>query len=1113
MKILKKAGLFFLISVFVTGNAFVWAGASDTVGTYLESVRKDVEDASPEKTPISEAKQKYARAKQNLNALGEALANMKREFEQKIEQDPEFQPDAINLESPSQKTLVELIRQRNALFEQLKNLANQYQDLNSAMARNDRNFLNNVQKMTIKKIIEVGTPDPGDIDVRDQVEDAKDMKNFVDGYQKTKEKTEKTHEEFEKLKGDIVLLDQHIDEVEEIEQQFEGIKKGNPWIDGGFEELRRKVREARERDKAIKQKAEQHQQAVQGKVNSVTAPRPVPKDADPGYFRDALWKVYHGCEARYKALNEEMQKEIEKMNAVETMRPGPYGEYVVIVTPEDAMSYAMRQFETDKTIFEAEIQFKKALMPLVEEYAPRYTELYNNCCAEGGQLAGQLRMLAPEENVIHYYTALLKEMGAKSESMPLYVDRFQREISLVSKNLTVLQNGYNSRLGAAKQYASAYATEASNVLSAYDFYMKKDDEFIQETKALNEKYGVLRGLGNIQQKVKEMLDQGKLSEVTPYLLGFRRELQELYKKAVVLAQLKQLHRNVYLDVAERMPVSSPQAHGDMAQLARDMPQEGVADEAEKLSGAYAELSTRDINKERGAYFPPESIAVILEETGKFLAFLPRLSGYDQELRTLYGGDNYERAVEWQKEIMSELAGAGDIAGPWIKTTKAGPAPINFLFLSNETKEAIKQANTRLQGKQRQTALASYRLLDTRLNTRSVDNVSGVITVTNDDIMNGGLILTGRLSDMTGVNKILFSDNNGRTWDEIPISQNLSIAISPTAGMTYQPLLRIKTDFQETVDLPFFPNVTGIAFRTIDYQFLAQEVVTKIAEAYERQDTAAFAALIARDYLGNRVFLEEGVRFDFDMFANIQLKIFIDRIEKRGNQYVADTHWEKSQTPRKTGQQQMTTGKTVMIFVMEDGKLKIQNLRGNLIYATLSPEIAQASGLSQAIVEEIRIAEFERNPVQPGAGQTVNSGGLTGGTAPRTGTGAIIDVDGGGGGAQDGFDFSSGTATNGGAGGCVGGVGDICLEGNLIWPINGATIQTSATGYDSLATAPATGYGAGSVDAGNVGATYVFVTQEGYYGKMQITNFATAGVQTASDFKYAVQTDGSRYVQT
>ena len=404
----------------------------------------------------------------------------------------------------------------------------------------------------------------------------------------------------------------------------------------------------------------------------------------------------------------------------------------------------------------------------------------------------------------------------------------------------------------------------------------------------------------------------------------------------------------------------------------------------------------------------------------------------------------------------------------------------------------------------------YKLYDARLNTRSLQNATGGdVVVIAADLRSGGIEVTARLSTMERIQTLLISEDDGRTWTELPVNQNLSYKFSPMAEKRYQLVLKIKTTDSQEATLPFFPNINAIIYRNISYADLVKDVVTKIANAYESQSTADFASLISRDYLGNRVFLEEGVRFDFDMFTDIRLKIFIDRIEQHGDLYLADTHWEKSQNPRKTGQQQMTTGRTVMTFSLEDGSLKIKNLRGDLIYATLSPEIAEASGLSQTVVEEIRVAEFERNPVQPGAGETVNAGGTSQNLSVRNGTvHSVAGV------SNNSFAFASGTESTTPA------AGDIQFESDMMGPTyvfeaNAPAKIQEVTGtytFESLTYAPMV------VDEGPVflsaGDVILLVTTQGYYCKIKITSVTIDGMGNATaQFNYAVQTDGSRNLNT
>ncbi|MBF0253972.1 MAG: hypothetical protein HQL11_02455 [Candidatus Omnitrophica bacterium] len=417
-------------------------------------------------------------------------------------------------------------------------------------------------------------------------------------------------------------------------------------------------------------------------------------------------------------------------------------------------------------------------------------------------------------------------------------------------------------------------------------------------------------------------------------------------------------------------------------------------------------------------------------------------------------------------------------------------------------EAIREKFTALlDKKKKQERFSGYEIRNARINGYSTDSAYGEVVLMPDQLREGKIVVTGDLTHADGIKKMLFSEDGGRTWNEVGVNHFFAYEIIPFSEKRYEPVLKIETELLETFELPVFQNIRAVVFRDVRYTDLVTAATLKLAEAYERQDVNAFSELIARDYLGNKVFLTEGVRFDFDMFADTRLKIFIDRIEKRGDLYVAETRWQKSQTPRITGQTQTTTGSTVMVYVLEDGVMKIKNLRGNLIYATLSPEIAEASGLPSATVDAIREARDERTPTQPGAGETRDAGGVTS-TAyatPVTGTGTMID-----GGNGDGFSFVSLSTVNDP-------VSDIYLEEDIMWPNGNARIQTATQSYDAITEAPLSGYLNDAVNNA-AGEVFIFTTDAGEYGKMEILT-ADGGAGGTTTFKYAVQRDGSRYLKT
>ncbi|MFA7001135.1 MAG: hypothetical protein WC352_03210 [Candidatus Omnitrophota bacterium] len=408
---------------------------------------------------------------------------------------------------------------------------------------------------------------------------------------------------------------------------------------------------------------------------------------------------------------------------------------------------------------------------------------------------------------------------------------------------------------------------------------------------------------------------------------------------------------------------------------------------------------------------------------------------------------------------------------------------------------------------RKAEMKDYRLLDTRLNTRSLQNASGDVIATPADLRSGAFEVTARLDTIDGVRTLLVSEGNGGSWNEIPVNSDILYRFVPAPERLYQPVLKIKNAAGGEASIPFFPNINGILYRSINYEKLLMETVTKIAEAYETQDLARFERLVSRDFLGNRVFLSEGVRFDFDMFMSIRLALYINRIEMRGNTFVAETKWDKTQTPRKTGQEQKTSGRTAMIFVFEDGEMKIQNLRGNLIYATLSPQIAESSGLSQTAVDEIRIAQEQREPVQPGAGTTEDSGGLaSGATNIETGTFSLVQTTGhpAAGWIQE-YRFSSKQVA------AIDNFGPVYdfrrREGWMEVNASNGVLDMGAVDINGVKEVPESGY-ATSISA-TAGNTYAIRLADGTFALVQSTAWGDVPMPYTTTFHYRHQKNGTR----
>ena len=733
-----------------------------------------------------------------------------------------------------------------------------------------------------------------------------------------------------------------------------------------------------------------------------------------------------------------------------------------------------------------------------------------------------------------------KETGRYVVKLENFTTTMEENIKVLQKNLNKYKTEFTERLNKAKIYQDNFLTDSEGVINAAIDAATKADNAVKTAAKLGIKvdtpgYLEIRIIPEIKTEFKKMFNEGKnIDEIKEYINKKKKDLLNLYDLVTKAVRARKLRDNMAKDLIAKYP--------DIGGLHITFREEGFKDVYKEFNDKYTEyvtppnvvdnmLKIDSLNKQ---------IFDILDNLNDLLVVLNKIKDINTKVSEVFEKEGYSKGMDKMASIISELDSvAGDLKlTEWFDTTPfflpTGKKVQIYKILSSKTQEIIEEARKK-EGKEitkreeeerikkqeeerkRQeeyglqfaksqpgglASLYGYYIINPRLNTYSLPGAFGEVVLLKNDLKQGQIELTGRLSHLNKVNKILISIDNGLSWTELDKNQDISYSFSPLPDKRYKPIIRIKTaDFQD-IDIPFFSNIDYLVYRNIDYNQLVAETIKKIAEAYETQNLGLFSEYVSRDYLGNKNFLIEGVRLDFDLFTDIKLTIYINRIEKRANMFVAETKWDKIQTPKKTGQQQRTSGNTTFMFVWEEGKMKIKNLRGNLIYATLSPEIAQASGLSQKTVEQIRTARDERNPVQPGAGTTEDSGGVSSSgiiTVQYSPTVTAVGWPG------TGFDFTANSevAWNDPN-------SDVTFESNMIF---GDQFQEVSQAFDELTEAPSSGYTSGGL-GNNVGKVFVFITKEGYYGKMEILTFSDLGGGIFSlTFKFALQTDGSRNLRT
>jgi len=105
---------------------------------------------------------------------------------------------------------------------------------------------------------------------------------------------------------------------------------------------------------------------------------------------------------------------------------------------------------------------------------------------------------------------------------------------------------------------------------------------------------------------------------------------------------------------------------------------------------------------------------------------------------------------------------------------------------------------------------NFQIRDPRVNTRNIQNVRGILALTDDDMLTNDISITAKLPYLESFERILISVDGGNKWEELPLSSKISYKFIPIPDVTYRVLLKIRTDMGEEAVL-IFKNKSSVAF--------------------------------------------------------------------------------------------------------------------------------------------------------------------------------------------------------------------------------------------------------------------------------------------------------------
>ncbi len=1090
---------------------FSWAGFQDSVNAYISQIKKDVSELE-EPNSKERITGIYTRILTNLEALFLAIQNYEREMDRKLEEDPDADLPPINIGNTLMERRIEVEKLFEETMERAKSVFGEVQDWWKLASKSDIMLINNVAKMTIKINRRVSAPEITDLADFDEIQDAKDMKSFLKAReevyyqknQKLKEWRNWMDKELKPLQTELVLVSQAAAKEKEIKRYVRSMMR-----------RLRKKRERLRRERDTKTKGEGKKERE--RPYEVIPPRQVKLEEgeDLGKVRLELIRRISSLLSEYQRRFERIKKEILSKDGYEYKFDLSIGRTASVGSmPEfDVSSMGIRELRSCKK----KRKFRD-YRPLLQRAKSEMEELLREYELKVVPLVSKLKGLGESYPQAERF---LGEVQLAIESLDFYItDGYRADLKAFNEFQTACRAEYARRYSMLMAVLSHLRTRYQNILNEQGYILKTIYGY---RKVLGSATFPVRmsALQHLQRRVKEMYEKGQGRKVPGFLSAVYHDWAKAYKVIYEVNQHRSLVQARMQDLRTFWSERNPQVRKDYEDLRSidDRVRTFLDYVKRRYSANYNRILTRIEKLGLGADGGESMLMLALHEIRRFYTQgLPVVSALNTALKEACLANDYTNLVSVQKRLMKT---DGDLLADWLPVSydqSGNPVAAAYAYEDVQkfcsAQEKKRQEET--QDVKRPVSYAydwyDYEPYDVRINGRTYRGQVGDVFLSPQDLLDGEVEISFRIRKTKGVDKMAYSTDGRRTWKGLSISDNPSFSFRPRDGQTYSVYVKFWLDTGQEQEFHLLPY--RLVFLEQSYQQQILEVLRSLSEAYEQESLAGLRGYICPDFLGGRSFLERGLRLDFDLFDDIRLKLFVNRIEKRGRYFVCEVHWEKTQVVNKTGKEQRTTGNTTFLFGLDGSKVRLCGMRGNLMFATLSPEIAQASGLPPATVDKIRQAYRKRNPVQPGAGEVLEDGGVeddtsqsSSSTSLEVNTASIVFPN----------DNSNNPTIDFTSSGFNVGTPDFEVEINIFFQVPGssATIQQVNATFDELTQAPESGYSVAAPTMGgmNTGDVFAFITDEGLYGKVEVVNWSDDGTNIHLTLKWAVQPDGSRNLTT
>ena len=220
----------------------------------------------------------------------------------------------------------------------------------------------------------------------------------------------------------------------------------------------------------------------------------------------------------------------------------------------------------------------------------------------------------------------------------------------------------------------------------------------------------------------------------------------------------------------------------------------------------------------------------------------------------------------------------------------------------------------------------------RLSINKVQAAPGAEVVWYREMLPGAkLLISGRFTTPAGmIKEAALSTDAGQTWVPLRLSGKGSFEYSfkTSAGAVYDLVLRTV----DKKDTPISDGGVRVTIPGITIYQAVNEAIDGLISAYQDKNMARFNDYVSESLTDDDVLLDRGVRNDFHTVHDMDIRYTLNGIvPDYKNKVFAAITFNRRYTHIKTGKTVNDSGQTSLIFIIENGKMRLHSTRGTPLF--------------------------------------------------------------------------------------------------------------------------------------------------------------------------------------